>query len=141
MYIVPILSYSRDSTDLKHIWVFLERNGTHLIQLETTPETAVKAATEFVEANEMTALGAPTVIGDLVFVGIDPKSKDLGSFYTWREVTPGTIPSKEVWRPFLWLDTKEHTDPFGVNRLLDSISLAEQHNAFSVVQSYLKTCD
>jgi hypothetical protein len=136
MYIVPILSYSRQATDLKHIWVFLERNGTHLINLEATPETAVKVATEFVENNEMTALGPPMVFGDLVFVGIDPTSKDLSSFYTWREVTPGTIPSKEVWRPFLWLETKEHNDPFGVNRLLDSVSLSGEHNAFSVVSKY-----
>jgi hypothetical protein len=140
MYVVPVLSYSRDGTQLKHVWVFLERNGSHLISLDATPETAVKAATEFAEANEMAVLGSPTVVGDLVFIGIDARSKDLSSFYTWREVTPGTIPSKEVWRPFLWLDTKEHADPFGVNRLLDSISLSGEHNAFSVVQCYLKTC-
>jgi hypothetical protein len=141
MYIVPILTYDRAGTDLKHIWVFLERNGTHLIELDATPETAVKAATEFLEANEMPVIRGPVVVGDIVFAGIDSKSKEISSFYFWREVSPGTIPSKELWRPFLWFSNQNQSDPLGVNRLLDNISLSgANHNAFSVVSSYLKTC-
>lgn len=135
MFVVPIVSYSRPGTDLTHIWVFLERNGTHLIEIDATPETAVESATNFLILNSLPYLGKPIVVGDLIFAQIDPKSKDLASFYTWREVTQGT--TKEVWRPFLWLSNKDNTDPFGVNKLLDNISLAGQnHNAFSVVSSY-----
>lgn len=141
MFIIPVLSVERNGTNLKQFWLFLERNGSHLIHLDATPETASQAAAEFLAFNEMTADGLPIVVGDLVFVKIDPASKDIHSFYTWREVPAGTIPSKEVWRPFLWLSTDEHSDPLGVNRLLDTIHLAEPgHSVFSVVSSYLKTC-
>lgn len=136
MFIVPVLYKSR-ATELQQLWIFLERNGTHLIELSATAENAVEAAKEFLTTNEMTGVGEPIVVGDLVFVEIDPASKDIASFYTWREVPPGTIPSKEVWRSFLWLSSKENSDPFGVNRLLDSISLAEpSHSAFSVLAAY-----
>lgn len=136
MFIVPVLYKSR-ATELQQLWIFLERNGTHLIELSAIPETALAAAKEFLTTNEMTGVGEPIVVGDLVFVEIDPASKDIASFYTWREVPPGTIPSKEVWRSFLWLSSKENSDPFGVNRLLDSISLAEpSHSAFSVLAAY-----
>jgi hypothetical protein len=141
MYIVPILSKDRPNTELKQIWLFLERNGNHLIELACTPQTAVQAAKEFLATNEMQAMGEPAVSGELIFVQIDPSSKDLASFYTWREVPVGTIPSKEVWRSFLWLSAKDNADPFGVNRLLDTIPLSDSnHSAFSVVSSYLKTC-
>lgn len=140
MFIVPVLSVERDQPNLKQFWLFLERNGSHLIHLDATPETASQAAAEFLAFNEMTSIGEPIVAGELIFVKIDPASKDIHSFYTWREVPAGTIPSKEVWRPFLWLSTSENTDPLGVNRLLDTIHLAEPgHSAFSVVSSYLKT--
>jgi len=142
MFIAPILLNGRTGTNLKQIWLFLERNGTHLIQIDATDEaTAIHAANEFVAFNDMTAIGVPVVVGDIVFVNIDPASKDIHSFYTWKEVPAGTIPSKEAWRSFLWVSTKDNVDPLGVNRLLDSIPLAEKtHSAFSVVTSYLKTC-
>jgi hypothetical protein len=141
MYIVPILSKDRPNTELKQIWIFLERNGSHLIQLDCSPQTAVEAAKEFLTTNDMLLMGEPIVSGELIFVQIDPSSKDLAAFYTWREVPLGTIPSKEVWRSFLWLSSKDNEDPFGVNRLLDTISLSDSnHSAFSVVSSYLKTC-
>jgi hypothetical protein len=141
MYIVPILSKARPNTELKQIWLFLERNGSHLIQLDCTAQTAVQAAKEFLATNDMQAMSEPIVSGELIFIQIDPSSKDLAAFYTWREVPVGTIPSKEVWRSFLWLSTKDNADPFGVNRLLDTISLSDSnHTAFSVVSSYLKTC-
>ncbi len=143
MYILPILVKSRSSSnsqnELRQFWLFLERNGNHLIQLESS-EDPVSDAKEFLSTNGMQALGEPNVVGNIVFVTIDPNSKDLSSFYTWREVAPGTVPSKEVWRPFLWLSYSDNVDPLGVNRLLDTISLAEDgHTAFSVVSSYLKT--
>jgi hypothetical protein len=141
MYILPILVSSKHKTDLKQFWLFLERNGNHLIELDATPETAVAAARDFLETNGMQPLGDPILANDIAFVTIDPASKDLSSFYTWREVPPGTIPTKEVWRSFLWLTTDSSADPLGVNRLLEAIPLADHgHSAFSVVSSYLKTC-
>jgi hypothetical protein len=141
MYILPVVVSSKPNTDLKQFWLFLERNGNHLIELEATPETAAAAAADFLETNGMQPLGQPILVNDIIFATIDPMSKDLSSFYTWREVPPGTIPTKEVWRSFLWLSTQESADPLGVNRLLDTIPLADHgHSAFSVVSSYLKTC-
>lgn len=140
MYILPILVLSKPNTNLKQIWLFLERNGNHLIQLEATNETALVAAGEFLKLNEMESIGEPIIIGDIVFASIDPSSKELSSFYTWREVAPGTIPSKDVWRSFLWLSYSDSSDPLGVNRLLDTISLTDKgHNVYSVLSSYLKT--
>jgi hypothetical protein len=140
MYLVPVLSIKKPNTELRQIWLFLERNGTHLIELECTPLTAIDSAKEFLAANDMKALQEPIVSNELIFVDIDPSSKELAAFYTWREVPIGTIPSKEVWRSFLWLSTKENDDPFGVNRLLDTIPLADsKYSAFSIVSSYLKT--
>lgn len=141
MYIVPILVSPKPHTDLKQIWMFLERNGNHLIELNTTADTAIEDAKDFLQTNDIQSLGEPFIFGDIVFVSIDPNSKDLSSFYTWREIQPGEIPSKEVWRSFLWLSHGDNGDPLGVNRLLDTIPLAEKgHSAFSVVSSYLKTC-
>ena len=141
MYIVPVLVSSKPNTDLKQVWLFLERNGNHLIHLDATNETVVAVAKEFLATNEMASIGEPVTVGDIVFVSIDPSSKELSSFYTWREVAPGTIPSKEVWRPFLWLSYSDSSDPLGVNRLLDTISLTDQgHSVYSVLSSYLKTC-
>ena len=140
MYILPILVVSKPNTNLKQIWLFLERNGNHLIQLEATNETALVAAGEFLKLNEMESIGEPIIIGDIVFASIDPSSKELSSFYTWREVAPGSIPSKDVWRSFLWLSYSDSSDPLGVNRLLDTISLTDKgHNVYSVLSSYLKT--
>lgn len=136
MYIVPVLYTARPGTDLKQIWLFLERNGTHLIELDDGEP--VKAAKEFLETNGMTAAAEPIVVGDMVFMGIDPTSNDINSFYTWKEVPAGTIPSKEVWRSFLWLSANG-VDPLGVNRLLDTITLSDKHTVFSVLSSYLKT--
>ena len=140
MYILPILVLSKPNTNLKQIWLFLERNGNHLIQLEATNESALVAAGEFLKLNEMESVGEPIIIGDIVFASIDPSSKELSSFYTWREVPPGSIPSKDVWRSFLWLSYSDSSDPLGVNRLLDTISLTDKgHNVYSVLSSYLKT--
>jgi hypothetical protein len=140
MYIVPILVKSNPNTNLKQIWLFLERNGNHLIHLDATDDTALVFAKKFLALNEMETIGEPIIIGDTVFASIDPSSKELSSFYTWREVSPGTIPSKDVWRSFLWLSYSDSSDPLGTNRLLDTISLTDQgHNVYSVISSYLKT--
>jgi len=136
MYIVPLIVSHRTHTDLKQIWIFLERNGSHLIQTDS-----LQTAKEFLEINGMQSVGEPVVHDDLIFVAIDPLSNELSSFYTWREVPVGTIPSKEVWRPFTWLSSADKSDPFGVNQLLNTIPLAEpKHTVFSTISTYLKTC-
>lgn len=142
MFIVPIITVKRPSTDLTQIWLFLERNGSHLIQLEATPDTALTAAKDFLTANELFIKGEPIIVGELVFVTIDSARTDIQSFYTWREVPIGTIPAKEVWRSFLWFSRNDNTDPLGVNHFLQTISLAGSvHTVFSVITSYLKTCE
>jgi len=142
MFIVPIITVKRCSTDLTQIWLFLERNGSHLIHLEATPDTALAAAKDFLTANELFIEGEPIIVGELVFVTIDSARTDIHSFYTWREVPIGTIPAKEVWRSFLWFSRNDNTDPLGVNYFLETISLAGSvHTVFSVITSYLKTCE
>lgn len=139
MYIVPIVAAPAKLPTLRQFWLFLERNGNHLIELD--PSTTVQ---EFLEANDLTAGGSPIVLhgGGLVIVPIDPAACDLHTFYSWKEVAPGMTPSKEVWRPFFWaLDGSSPTsDPWGVNQLLQEIELAEpNHTAFSVLSAYLAT--
>lgn len=139
MYVVPILSVERVPGAITQHWIFLERNGNHLIQLDTSEADAVQAATAFAAFNEMAIVGEPVVVGDLVFLHVDPACKDIHSFYTWREVAPGTIPGKELWRPFLWVTAGgTAADPLGVNKLLDSITLSEQkHTVHTLISSYL----
>jgi hypothetical protein len=142
MFIVPVISIKRPSTDLTQIWLFLERNGSHLIQLDATPQTALTVAKDFLSANELFLKGEPIIAGELVFVTIDSEITDIQSFYTWREVPVGTVPAKEVWRSFLWFSINDNTDPLGVNQFLQTISLAHsEHTVFSVITSYLKTCE
>ena len=121
MFIVPVISIKRPSTDLTQIWLFLERNGSHLIQLDATPQTALTVAKDFLSANELFLKGEPIIAGELVFVTIDSEITDIQSFYTWREVPVGTVPAKEVWRSFLWFSINDNTDPLGVNQLLQTI--------------------
>ena len=129
MYIVPIAMRNRSST-VKQIWVLLDRNGTHLMSLDTG-----SSAQEFAEANGLALLGKPQEIGEIVFLPIDMERTDFSAFYSWREVPPGTVPSKEVWRQFTWV-----SELLDVNPLLNKIVLGEPaHTAYSVLNAYLKT--
>ncbi len=141
MYIIPVVESRKSgaSEHLRQFWLFLERNGTHLIETEATDaDAAVAAAQEFFEQNELSPSAEPFCIGDLVFAPVDATDKDLAAFYTWAETPPGTIPSREVWRPFLWASSPDQVDPWGVNKLLDGIILSgANHTAFSVLRAYL----
>ena len=129
MYIVPIAMRNRSST-VKQIWVLLDRNGTHLMSLDTG-----SSAQEFAEANGLALLGKPQEIGEIVFLPIDMERTDFSAFYSWREGPPGTVPSKEVWRQFTWV-----SELLDVNTLLNQIVLGEPaHTAYSVLNAYLKT--
>jgi hypothetical protein len=134
MYLVPILQLKQSGTDILKFWVFLERNGNHLIQLEG-PDY-IEAAKTFSSENGLSLLGEPLQLGDYVYIHVDPATKDLNLFYTWRE-TPSGTPLKEVWRAFLWISDKSHADPLGVNTLLKAISLGEPtHTAYSVLHTW-----
>jgi hypothetical protein len=131
MFIVPFIRVAARA-NLQQIWLFLERNGTHLIEIDATSDDAVQHAKEFAELNEFTLTGEPFCVDDVVYCPIEPKA-DLANCYTWKEVTAGT--TKEVWRTFLWVAAPDSTDPWGVNRLMDEISLSEKQTAYSVLKS------
>jgi hypothetical protein len=141
MYIIPVIETRKSgaSDHLRQFWVFLERNGTHLIETEAADEaTAIEAAQEFFAENELSPAAEPFCVGDLVFAPVDATDKDLAAFYTWAETPPGTTPSREAWRPFLWASSPEDKDPWGVNKLLDEITLSgANHTAFSIFKAYL----
>lgn len=142
MYIVPVLIGTARPSGIQQYWLFLERNGTHLIQLDATPADAVDAAKSFADANDICLLGEPVLTGNLVFVTVDASKTDLTGFYSWREVPTGTIPSKELWRPFLWVSSNDSADPLGVNKMLDGIAIAEApHTVSRVISAFrdLKT--
>ena len=121
--------HNRSST-VKQLWVLLDRNGTHLMSLDTG-----SSAKEFAEANGLALLGKPQEVGEIVFLSVDMKRTDFSAFYSWREVPPGTVPSKEVWRQFTWV-----SDSLDVNTLLNQIIVAEPaHTVYSVLNAYLKT--
>ena len=138
-YLVPILRSPHCTTTLQQYWLFLERNGTHLISLEEggTEAEAQDAARAFCEVNELTMKGEPFCVGDFVFAPVDPADKDLRNFYSWSETPPGTAPPCEAWRSFLWVGTAA-ADSWGVNKLLDKIQLEESPpaTAYSVLTAY-----
>lgn len=141
VYLVPLIWLRRTAT-LAQAWLFLERNGTHLMELETAPTTAeeaTKAAREFLEMNELEGGGEPFLAGDCLFVPVDASDKDLKNFYTWRETPVGTTPMREVWRPFLWVEAADGSDGWGVNRFLKDIPVGPTHSAYSVLSSYRET--
>ena len=146
---MPILRVKKASPVLEQFWLFMERNGTHLIPLEGGGEgdEAIAAAREFCEVNELTAAADPVCSGPFVFVSVDPADKDLAGFYSWAETPPGTVPLREVWRPFLWVHSANggaggaadstSMDPWGVNKLLDAIQVAEGISIHTVLQAFL----
>jgi len=132
MYIVPIAVYNR-SPGVKQVWALLERNGTHLISLDDAEP--VNAALEFAEANGIVLDSDPFQADSVVFLPVDLYKTDLSSFYSWREVLPGTIPAKEVWRQFTWV-----SDSLNVNTMLNEIVLGDaEHTVYSILKAYLKT--
>ena len=137
MYLVPILTSPKGTDTLKQYWIFLERNGTHLIQIDPEDsEDPLESARAFFIENELSPAADPFCVGDFVFAPVDHTDKDLAAFYTWGETPPGTIPTREVWRPFLWVGGP--ADPWGVNKLLGEIPLADPAvSAHTILSSYL----
>jgi hypothetical protein len=97
--------------------------------------TPVEAALEFADGNGLALSGKPIQMGTLVFLPVDMGRTDFSAFYSWREVPPGTVPSKEVWRQFTWV-----SDSLDVNTLLNQIVIGDpDHTVYSVLNAYLKT--
>lgn len=120
---------------MKQVWALLERNGTHLMTLDSTDGTPIDAAREFAESNGLALSAEPIQEGSLIFLPVDRRRTDFSAFYSWREVPPGTTPPKEVWRQFVWV-----SESLDVNILLDQIVLGEpEHTVYSVLNAYLKT--
>ena len=143
MYILPVLLDPIPGSSLQRIWLFLERNGSHLISLPVAEgQEPAAAAAEFLAVNELsqTAGTAPFCLGNILFVTIDPADKDLASFYSWAEVPPGTTPLKEAWRMFLWsAGGPAAEDPWGVNRLLEGTSISDQGDTvYSALTAYFR---
>jgi len=121
MFIVPYLIHSRPG--MKQVWLFLERNGSHLIETGSLEE-----AVAFAEENGLK--GLPIQSDDLILLPVAKEGLEV--FYSWSEVAPGTIPAKELWRPFLWTIGNE-----GVNHLLESVQLAPKHTTLSIIKAIL----
>jgi len=136
VYLVPLLWQQRQPT-LAQAWLFLERNGTHLIELDAADPVA--AAVSFLEENELEAAATPFQAGGLVFAPVVVSDPELTNFYTWRETPAGTTPMREVWRPFLWVADASGADIWGVNGMLKEIALSESESAYSVLEAYSQT--
>ena len=105
---------------LNQYWIFLERNGTYCMEI-----TSIDSAKTFAEENGLPLIKEPVQIGDLIFLFIEPNSIELQSFYTWDEIHPSDQPMREVWRPFLWIDSTidSKIDMWGTNQYLNEIQL------------------
>lgn len=131
MYLVPILMKPVNQLKnglLQQIWIFLERNGTHCMEIGS-----LDGAKAFAEENGFPLMKEPVQIGDLIFLFIEPKCKELESFYTWSEVAPNEQPMREVWRPFLWVDAV--ADLWGTNQYLNEIQLTPTKSVSDILSA------
>jgi hypothetical protein len=142
-YLVPMfvlhLKGSSDDTSFKQVWLFLERNATHFLEIPAGAGGA-DYALEFARENELRLAGEPVVDGPFVFLPVDPADPGLVNFYMWCEVSLGSGAEgntpKEAWRPFLWSTTDT-----GVNRFLDEIILGNdlKETAYAVLSRAVVT--
>lgn len=134
MFLLPFIHVPNKAPGLHQIWLFLERNGSHMIEFQCdTPEEGMNHATEFLNLNDLKG-GEPFCVNDVVFCPVKSDTPDLVNFYTWKETPVGTTPQKEAWRSFLWAHADDATDPWGVNRMMESILLSDKgHNVHSVI--------
>jgi hypothetical protein len=133
MYIIPIFHVPLKES-VSQIWLFLERNATHLIEVPQAGSVdPLEYAATFAADNGIPLLSAPVSSSSSIFLHVDASHPGLADFYTWREIPPGTTPPKEGWRPFVW----SSNDP-SLNRFLEEIHLGgdaiHPHTAFSVIE-------
>ena len=134
MYCIPIgveqLTKTED-VELVKVWLFLERNGTHCISVDT-----VEGARIFANENGFPLIGDPVVVGMFIYLPVDLHQKDaLSSFYIWNEFTPHEQPMREAWRPFLW-NSAAH-DTWGTNIYLKELELATSVSCYEVIDTYI----
>ena len=135
MYLIPILTApikEMKTTSIVQIWMFLERNGTHCIEIDSVEEAA-----KFAEMNGFPLFHPPVRQGELVFLFVDPKCKELESFYTWTEIQPGEQPMREVWRPFLWVKPLDGLDVWGTNQYLGEIQITPNRSVLEIIGAAL----
>lgn len=135
MYIIPIFRTPiKDS--VSQVWLFLERNATHLIEVPPAEASdPLEYAANFAAENGFRLVSPPQAsAATYIFLHVDATDPGLTDFYTWREIAPGTTPPKEGWRSFVW-----SRDDAGLNRFLEEIHLggdvARPHTAFSVIEA------
>jgi len=134
MYLIPIVESpikNDEKYNLIKCSIFLERNGLACISV-----VSLEAAKLYLAHNEIFLLSNPIVVGDLIFASVDPVKTDLSAFYTMSEVLPATLPTREVWRHFVWNHVA--TDTWGTNMHLDSIQ-CEPYLAGHLLFTYFKT--
>lgn len=136
MYCIPIgveRVAASEGSELLQVWLFLERNGTHCITVETVDE-----ALAFAAENEFPLLSfAPVVAGQFVYLPIDLRETSaLATFYTWKELAPHEQPMREAWRPFLW-NKSTAGDTWGTNTYLKEIDLAPGTSCYTVIHTYI----
>jgi hypothetical protein len=119
MFIVPYITIKVNACT--QVWLFLERNGTHLIEAGDAHAFSVE--------NGFSDNPTFRTVGDILYLEVDRSTPGLENFYYWEEVAPGTIPAKELWRPFMWLPGTEH--------LLADIHLSANHTVLTVLQGIL----
>ena len=134
MFVIPVLAVPLQkmvSVNIVQIWVFLERNGTHAIQVEDVGE-----AIQFAKENGFSLIMEPIVNNNVVYLLVDPKCKELKSFYSWGEIQTNDVPMKEVWRPFLWV--KDNTDVWGTNQYLNDIKVGPNVSIYDILANFEK---
>jgi len=133
MYLLPFFRIREKAPEVHMFWLFLERNGTHLIEIDSTVENGIEYAKEFSATNDIPLAKEPVCIDNIIYCEVLPDRASLSNFYTWKETPPGTTPTREVWRPFLWVVSPEGNDTWGVNSLMSSISLSETQSVYSLL--------
>ena len=137
MYVIPIFTRTINESPvftIKTCWVLLERNGTACIPIES-----VAHATAFSEENGILLLGPPRLCGNYVILDVDADATDLTGFYSWAEVLPNEMPLREVWRPFIWRESKiAGEDTWGTNTFLNSVDCSPE-SIGQILTTYFKT--
>ena len=141
MFLLPYVKLPNRAAGIQQVWLFLERNGTHLIEIDVADVSgAIDHATEFLALNGFVSTEIFCDNG-IVFCSIEPTCSALAECYTWKETPSGTTPVREVWRTFIWISSAEKSDPWGVNSAMSEISLSDTHTAYSVLKRILDLKD
>jgi hypothetical protein len=126
MYLLPILR-KQVANDLTQFWLFMERNGSTCMKFPTKEELVACAE----ESGFRGTIRQCSEHPELWLVTVEPNDASLPDFYVWNEVLPHAMPSKEVWRPFIWCQG----DTLGVNGWLKEIEIAPGISLYSVLDA------